>query len=166
MCRWEPNQAAVRQMRVRDAARERRPVLPGVLLAAALGVTAPGDVGAQGVEVGVIRQLEDLGYSEISVSRTWLGRLRFVARRGEWQREIVLNPATGVVMRDFSWGAPDGAPNIEITEPYEPTSPNAPNAPGGPSGVIDPSQAVGAPAEYGPFPDPSQAVGAPGPDDR
>ena len=41
------------------------------------------------------------GYREIRISSTFLGRLRFVATKPNMRREIVINPNTGVVLRDY-----------------------------------------------------------------
>jgi hypothetical protein len=49
----------------------------------------------------VIRQLEGFGYRDISVRRTLLGRVRVQARRGADEREIVLDPRTGEILRDL-----------------------------------------------------------------
>ncbi|NNJ69216.1 MAG: hypothetical protein HKP54_14400 [Boseongicola sp.] len=45
--------------------------------------------------------LQDEGYEEIRITRTLLGRLRFVALSPRYRREIVVNPITGVVLRDY-----------------------------------------------------------------
>ena len=42
-----------------------------------------------------VRQLHLDGYEDITISRTWLGRTRIVAEKGDVYREIVLNAATG-----------------------------------------------------------------------
>lgn len=63
---------------------------------------AAGPVWAQGVTVEqVIDQLRDQGYSEIRISRTFLGRSRIVATSDEYRREIVINPSTGAILRDY-----------------------------------------------------------------
>ncbi len=49
----------------------------------------------------IIRELRDDGYTDIRIFRTFLGRLRFIARDDDTRREIVLNPATGVILRDY-----------------------------------------------------------------
>ena len=58
----------------------------------------------------VVRELRDDGYTEIRISRTWLGRMRFVANRPGARREIVINPATGAILRDYVrfWRDEDG----------------------------------------------------------
>jgi hypothetical protein len=60
---------------------------------------------AQGVtERQVIDQLRDQGFSEFRVSRTLLGRTMIVATNREYRREVVINPTTGVILRDY-WRA-------------------------------------------------------------
>lgn len=49
-----------------------------------------------------IKQLRLDGYEDIEVSRTWLGRVRIVAEKGELEREVILHPSTGEVLRDYS----------------------------------------------------------------
>ena len=51
----------------------------------------------------VVAELQEDGYIEIRISRTLLGRMRFVAEGPTGRREIVMNPATGVILRDFVW---------------------------------------------------------------
>jgi hypothetical protein len=65
----------------------------GVLLSPALAI-------AQTVADPVLRALTKQGYGDITIKRTWLGRLRITAERGGRQREIILNKRTGEVLRD------------------------------------------------------------------
>ncbi len=67
-------------------------------------VGAPLSAAAQSVEDQVVTQLRAQGFSEITVTRTWLGRLRFVAERDTLFRELVINPQTGEILRDY-WRA-------------------------------------------------------------
>ena len=55
----------------------------------------------------VVVQLAQQGYQNITVSTTWLGRVRILAVRDGGTREIVLNPRTGEILRDL-WTAADG----------------------------------------------------------
>lgn len=52
----------------------------------------------------VTRQLRNQGFDIVSVSRTLLGRVRIVSRRGNQQREIVLDPRNGAILRDYTVG--------------------------------------------------------------
>jgi hypothetical protein len=47
-----------------------------------------------------ITQLRDQGYTEITVGRTWLGRIVINAQRDDVAREIVLNARTGEILGD------------------------------------------------------------------
>lgn len=49
----------------------------------------------------VMRQLQEQGFTEFDMTRTLLGRLRIVATGAAGQREIVLNPLTGEILRDL-----------------------------------------------------------------
>jgi hypothetical protein len=54
------------------------------------------------VEQRVISGLQAQGYVVLEQSYTFLGRLRIVAQNGSFQREIVVNPGTGEVLRDHA----------------------------------------------------------------
>ena len=70
-------------------------------LAAALSVLLAGAASAQSPQDSVVRQLLDQGWSNIEVQRTLLGRVRIQAETREREREIVLNPRTGIILRDY-----------------------------------------------------------------
>lgn len=73
-------------------------------LSAAAGVAvllAAGPGFAETPVDKVIRQLRKQGFVEIAASRTLLGRARVVAERGEYRREIILNPGSGEILRDI-----------------------------------------------------------------
>lgn len=65
-------------------------------------------VHAQSVQESIVRQLTEQGFSEVRISRTWLGRSRIVARSDDLYREIIVNPATGEILRDY-WRQNDGS---------------------------------------------------------
>lgn len=65
-----------------------------------LALTAPL-AQAESMEQSLIRQLEAQGYTTVSISRTLLGRLYVVAEAGKIRREIVINPSTGEILRDY-----------------------------------------------------------------
>lgn len=60
-----------------------------------------GAAEAQSATDAITRQLRAQGYRSIEVSRTLLGRARIVARRPGEQREIIVNPRTGEILRDY-----------------------------------------------------------------
>ena len=68
-------------------------------LSAAL--TMGGAALAQPAEDMILAQLRQQGFKKITVGRTLLGRTRFVATGNGQRREIILNPVTGEILRDF-----------------------------------------------------------------
>lgn len=76
----------------------------GLLLA--LGLAAALPAAAQTIEEQVVRQLRAQGFTEISIERTLLGRIRIEAESVTHEREIVINPSTGAILRDY-WEARD-----------------------------------------------------------
>lgn len=73
-------------------------LFPLVLLLATL---AAAPLRAEPLETQLVAQLTAQGYSRVEVSHTLLGRLRLTAVLGEFQREIVVNPRTGEILRDY-----------------------------------------------------------------
>ncbi|NDR59493.1 hypothetical protein [Aliiruegeria sabulilitoris] len=67
----------------------------------ALVVLGALPLAAESVQARVVRELQALGYTEITGNQTWLGRYRIVAKAPGQSREIVLNPRTGEVLRDY-----------------------------------------------------------------
>ncbi|QTN35019.1 hypothetical protein [Cognatishimia activa] len=63
----------------------------------------------------IIAQLEAQGYTDVSVSRTWLGRIRIEAESGTHEREIVFNQRTGEILRDF-WEELEDDDEVEESE--------------------------------------------------
>ncbi|HRK43275.1 MAG TPA: hypothetical protein PLH11_09550 [Gemmobacter sp.] len=72
--------------------------------ATALALALPAS--AESVAETVARQLREQGYQKIETSYTWLGRLRVNAVQGEMRREIVINPNTGEILRDYEMMIP------------------------------------------------------------
>ena len=72
------------------------------LIASALALLAARPAMAQDSMLrSVVAQLERQGYEVESVKRTWLGRVRVIARSSSHTREIVYVPTTGEVLRDY-----------------------------------------------------------------
>lgn len=67
------------------------------LFVAALPATAQTD----GLRDRIVQELIEDGYREITVNRTFLRRLRFVGENERSRREIIVNPVTGVILRDY-----------------------------------------------------------------
>jgi hypothetical protein len=57
---------------------------------------------AQSPEEQIIDSLEAQGYAVVMRDRTWLGRIWLLVENGDLRREIVFNPATGEILRDYS----------------------------------------------------------------
>jgi hypothetical protein len=72
------------------------------LLTAAVLLALAAPAQADAIEDQVTLALEEQGYEILSVDRTWLGRLRIIAESDDLRREIVMNPTTGEVLRDYS----------------------------------------------------------------
>jgi hypothetical protein len=64
-------------------------------------VFAPAIAVAGQFEDALITMLRAQGYTAFRTSKTWLGRLRITALSDTNRREIILNPRTGEVLRDF-----------------------------------------------------------------
>ena len=63
---------------------------------------SPAVAAADTVTDSVIDQLRAQGYSRFTVERTLLGRIRVEAVGSARWREIVFNPQTGEILRDYS----------------------------------------------------------------
>ena len=63
--------------------------------------TPAAHADADRVRDRIVSILKEDGYLEIRISRTLLGRMRFVAMRSDARREIVVNPNSGVILRDY-----------------------------------------------------------------
>lgn len=72
--------------------------LVGLMLAAVMAVPALAETW----EDRIAEALVGLGYEVTMVHRTLLGRVRIVAVNDTARREIVINPHSGEVLRDFS----------------------------------------------------------------
>lgn len=75
-----------------------RRIAIGVLLVA----LSAGSALAQTIEEQIITTLEAQGYTVLERGRTFLGRLRVVVENDTLRREIVFNPGTGEILRDYS----------------------------------------------------------------
>ena len=95
----------------------RRDFLTTAAAAALLGTAA--QAGSDTIQDEILRQLTAQGFTHIQVSRTLLGRLRFVATSARHRREIIVNARTGEILRDY-WetlgGTGEGAPRLIDSE--------------------------------------------------
>lgn len=69
------------------------------LIALLVPLAQPGT--AQTAQDRIVAQLRDQGFDEITITRTLLGRVRIVAQEDDTLREIILNPSTGAILRDY-----------------------------------------------------------------
>jgi len=81
------------------------------LSGASLAIPGPARAETDAVVDAAIGFLHAQGYRVTEVERTWLGRVRIEAVRGKHERELVLNPRTGEVLRDFIEEDDDGGSN-------------------------------------------------------
>ena len=72
------------------------------LFLSAVAICLAAAVSAGPIEDSIERQLRAQGFDQITVTRTWLGRSRFVAQSDELYREIIVNPVTGEILRDYT----------------------------------------------------------------
>lgn len=119
-------------------------MLKKLLLILALSCGAALPAFADAVSDLVIGNLKAQGFTIVQMDRTWLGRMWILARNSEVQREVVFNPVTGEILRDYtvllaSLGAPrDGSDADHTLASSDPISK--------PAGVTaPPSAAAGAP---------------------
>lgn len=73
-----------------------------LLLAVAFWVGMLGAGWARTVEQQLLASLQAQGYVILEQGYTILGRLRIVAQNDEIRREIVVNPGTGEILRDYA----------------------------------------------------------------
>ena len=76
------------------------PVLAVVLGLATAGFATPG-LATPGQDL-VTESLREQGFEVTLVHWTWLGRIRIIAVSDDIRREIVINPNTGEILRDYS----------------------------------------------------------------
>lgn len=86
-----------------------------IILGVATLLALAWPAGAETVAETVARQLREQGYQRIETSYTWLGRLRVNAVQGEMKREIVINPNTGEILRDYEMMVPRMANGEGVT---------------------------------------------------
>lgn len=72
-----------------------------LILAAALALAQPATASAQDLGAAIVSQLRTQGFDEVRLTRTLLGRTRIEAESETHRREIIVNPRTGEILRDF-----------------------------------------------------------------
>jgi hypothetical protein len=73
-----------------------------ILLSICLTVWAASAALAETPQDRLLAALVADGYTIEQTERTWLGRLRIIAVKGDLRREVVINPGTGEVLRDIA----------------------------------------------------------------
>lgn len=69
----------------------------GLILAVALSGAAHAETRVE----AIARHLAEQGYHDIEIGRTFLGRARIEAEKNGMEREIIVNPRTGEILRDY-----------------------------------------------------------------
>lgn len=64
----------------------------------------PFAASAQSVQEQILTQLADQGFHDFEISKTLLGRIRVTSQSNTLSRELVFNPVTGEILRDY-WTA-------------------------------------------------------------
>ncbi len=73
-----------------------------IILVVLLAVAAvPAFSGEASPVETVASELADQGYEVARVSKTFWGRVKIVARKDDLEREVILNPNTGEILRDL-----------------------------------------------------------------
>jgi len=80
------------------AEKMKRRYLMAMLLATAVGA---GPAFAASVKDKLVSELKSQGFRNLSITRTWLGRTRITGSNGKFTRELVFNPYSGEILRDY-----------------------------------------------------------------
>lgn len=70
-------------------------------LATLLMLSTSLPAAAQSIQDRVVQQLSDQGFEIVQMKRTLLGRVRIEAQGDGLERELVFNPNTGEILRDY-----------------------------------------------------------------
>ena len=83
---------------------------------------APMAASAQSFQDNILTQLTEQGFNNFTVSKTLLGRVRVTSQSATLKRELVFNPVTGEILRDY-WVAlskgGDLSPRVTLTDPSD-----------------------------------------------
>jgi len=74
---------------------------------------------AQSVQDQIISQLTDQGFGNFEISRTLLGRVRILTKSNTLSREMVFNPVTGEILRDYWYRISGGDVTPQIMDPND-----------------------------------------------
>lgn len=65
-----------------------------------IGTTLP--MFADAITDRIVANLESQGFVVVQINRTWLGRMWILAESQDVRREVVFNPVTGEILRDYA----------------------------------------------------------------
>lgn len=71
------------------------------IAASLAGLLLAGPVWPDSLVDAILADLGHQGYVDVEVSRTLLGRTRIVTHNRAFDREIIVNPTTGEILRDY-----------------------------------------------------------------
>lgn len=77
----------------------------------------PFSASADQIEDSIVSQLRSQGFTKIELSRTLLGRARVVAKSPKLDREIIFNPVTGEILRDYWTERSNGQTGATLVDP-------------------------------------------------
>lgn len=77
-------------------------MLKKLLLISVLSCGAALPAFADAVSDRIVANLTAQGFAVVQIDRTWLGRMWILARNDDVQREVVFNPVTGEILRDYT----------------------------------------------------------------
>lgn len=77
-------------------------MLKKLLLISVLACGSALPAFADAVSDQVVANLKAQGFDVVQMDRTWLGRMWILARNDQVQREVVFNPVTGEILRDYT----------------------------------------------------------------
>jgi hypothetical protein len=84
----------------------------------------PLSASADQIKDSIVSQLRSQGFTRIEVSRTLLGRARVTAKSPTLDREIIYNPVTGEILRDYWTERGNGHTGVTLVNPNNPDGNN------------------------------------------
>ncbi len=104
----------------------RRKALRAACLAGAFVLAAFPALAMTGVE-SLAQQLSEQGFTEVRMSKTFLGRVRIRAKGPGIEREIIYNPVTGEILRDF-WSTNSSGEGLTLLNPFDSSNSGSSNS--------------------------------------
>jgi uncharacterized membrane protein YgcG len=78
---------------------------------------SPLQARSETVQEFLVRELRAQGFEPTLIRTTWLGRLQIIAVNAVYRREIIANPRTGEILRDYWRKIGEGQGLAEIIDP-------------------------------------------------